>query len=90
MSKSFFFGFLCLLFLSHALPVFADQYDDCIKGCNENLTPCVGQARQTAGNVQEEHDLIAACEKDKTDCMKACSDAEAQTQPPPQEQPQSE
>jgi hypothetical protein len=78
------------LLLSHGLPVFADQYDDCINGCKQNLSPCVDQARQTAGNVQEEQDLIAACEKNKSDCIKACSEAEAMPQPPPEEQPQSQ
>jgi hypothetical protein len=78
------------LLLSHALPVFADQYDDCVKGCNENLAPCVAQARLNAGNIQEEQDTVAACEKSKSDCTKACSDAEAKPQPPPQEQPQNQ
>jgi hypothetical protein len=92
MSKSFYILSLSLFLLSHGLPVFADQYDDCIKGCNENLAPCIDQARLKAGNVQEEQDLIAACNKSKSECKKACSDAEAQSQQPQpllDEQPQS-
>jgi hypothetical protein len=89
MSKSMFFLSLCLLLLSHGLPVFADQYDDCINDCKQTVAPCVEQVRLTAGNIQEEQDLIAACEKSKADCIKACKDAETQPQPPPQEQPQS-
>ncbi|HEX2768117.1 MAG TPA: hypothetical protein VHN12_02435 [Geobacteraceae bacterium] len=90
MSKLLFFLSLSLLLLSHGLPVFADQYDDCINDCKQNLAPCVDQARLTAGNVQEEQDLIAACEKSKADCIQGCKGAEAQPQPPPQEQPQSQ
>ena len=75
------------------LPAFADQYDDCVKGCNEGLTICINQVRLSAGNVQEEQDLNAACEKNKADCSKACSAAEVApetpSQTPPEEQPQS-
>jgi hypothetical protein len=78
------------LLLSQALPVFADQYDNCTKGCNENLAPCVEQARLTAGNVQEEQNMIATCKKSKSDCIKECSEAEASPQPPSEEQPQSQ
>jgi hypothetical protein len=89
MSKSLFFFSLCLLLLSHALPVSADQYDDCITSCNQTLAPCVDQARLTAGNVQEEQDSIAACEKNKAGCIQACKDAETtpSSPPPPQQQP---
>jgi len=88
MSKSIFFVSICLLLLSHALPVFADQYDDCVNGCNESLTSCINQSRLTAGNVQEEQDLIAACENNKADCTRACSEAEATPQTPSGTPPQ--
>jgi hypothetical protein len=85
MSISRFFLSLFLLFLCSVHPAFADQYDECINGCSQNLGPCSDQARLTAGNVQEEQDLIAACERNKLDCVQSCKDAE--TQPPPQPQP---
>jgi hypothetical protein len=88
MSKSLFFFSLCLLLLSYALPVSADQYDDCITSCNQPLAACVEQARLTAGNVQEEQDSIAACEKSKAVCIKACKDAETAPSSPPQPQQQ--
>ena len=90
MSKSLFILSLCLMLLSHGLPVFADQYDDCVKECKENLAPCIEQAKLSAGNVQEEQDHINACKKGESDCIKACSDAEAQTPQPSQEQPQNQ
>ena len=90
MSNSLFYLALVLWSLSPAISVFADQYDDCINGCKLNLAPCIDQARLNAGNIQEEQDLIAACEKSKADCRKACSDAESQSEPPPQEQPQNQ
>jgi len=77
------------MLLSHGLPLFADQYDDCVQGCKEKLAPCIEQAKLTAGNVQEEQDSITACKIGQSDCIKACSDAEAQNPPPPPEQPQS-
>ena len=90
MPKSLFVVSLVLLLLSHGLPAFADQYRDCINGCNQAVAPCVDQARLTAGNVQEEQDLIAACENTKASCVQACRDADAPSAPPPQEeQPQS-
>ncbi len=81
---------LCLLLLSPAVPVSADQYDDCVAGCSQSsVTSCTEQARLSAGNVQEEEELIAACEKSRADCLKGCSDAEAQSSsPPPQDQEQ--
>ncbi len=88
MSKSLFILPLCLLLLSLGLPAFADQYDDCKLDCDQPVAPCVEQARLTAGNVQEEQDLIAACQKNKTDCIQACKEAEVQAQTPPQDQPQ--
>jgi outer membrane biosynthesis protein TonB len=86
MSKSLFIGLLFLVLLTHGFPVFADQYDDCLNDCGQQAKPCIEQAKLTAGNVQEEQDMIAACEKIKADCIQACKDAEAQPQPPPQEQ----
>jgi len=78
---------LSVLLFSTGVPVLADQYDDCVSACNEALSPCTDQAKLNAGNVQEEQDSIAACEKSKADCIQACSAAEAQPQAPPQEQP---
>lgn len=88
MSKTLFIVPLCLFILSRALPVFADQYDDCLNECNQNLAPCIEQIRISAGNIQEEKDSIAACNKAKADCIQACMAAETQPQAPPKEQPQ--
>lgn len=79
---------LCLLLLSHALPVCADQYDDCLAGCGQPLASCIKKAKLTAGNIQEEHDLIAACNKNKADCIQGCKDAEASSNTPPHPQAQ--
>lgn len=84
MSKSLFILPFCLLLLSPAPPAGADQYDDCLKECSQPLASCVEQARLTAGNIQEEQDLIAACNKTKADCIQVCRDAEVTpTSPPP-------
>lgn len=88
MSKSLFVVSLCLLLLSPGFPASADQYDDCLDGCKQSVAPCSEQARLTAGNVQDEQNLIAACESSKNDCLTACRNAEAQPEPPPQEQPE--
>lgn len=97
MTKSLFSLALGLLLLFCAIPAMADQYDDCVSGCEQNLKQCVEQVRLTAGNVQEEKDMIAACEGSKANCRQVCTDAETQPQPPqqqeqssdqPQEQPQ--
>lgn len=87
MSKSMFFLSLCLLPIILALPAFADQYDDCVTACNPNLAPCIEKARLSAGNIQEEQDMIAACEKIKADCIQKCKDDETRPQAPPAEQP---
>jgi hypothetical protein len=90
MPKSLFIVPLCLLLISHALPVCADEYDDCRTGCSQmDLAPCIEQARNSAGNIQEEQDGIAACEKSKADCFQTCKDATTtpDSPPPPQEQP---
>ncbi len=81
---------LCFLLLSSALPAAADQYDECISGCSPPVAPCIEQARLTAGNVQEEQDMIAACNKGKADCIQACKSAETTPMPPPEtkEEPQ--
>jgi len=80
---------LSLLMVIHmfCLPVYADQYDDCLHDCSQKLAPCVEQAHLTAGNVQEEQDLVAACDKNKEECIKVCRDAEVQSQPQSQPQP---
>lgn len=80
---------LCLVLPSHALPVFADERDDCINGCKQTVAPCIEQARLSAGNIQEEQDLIAACEKNKYECIDACKAADSieNTSPPPNVQP---
>ena len=78
--------FFLLLFLSK--PVFADQYDDCLLGCDQAQASCLEQARLTAGNIQEEEDMIAACQKTKENCAQACNDAETQTRTPRQDQSQ--
>jgi hypothetical protein len=90
MSKSLFSISLGFLLLSCGMPAFADQYDDCIGVCAQNLTQCVDQSRLTAGNVQEEQELTAACQKSKADCRQACTDAETQPQSQPQPQDQSQ
>ena len=77
---------LSLLFFSSAAVACADQYDDCVAGCGQSASVCTEQVRVTAGNVQEEEDLIAACEKIRSDCQKGCSDAESQN-PAPQDPP---
>jgi hypothetical protein len=78
---------LSLLLFSPVVPALADQYDDCLAGCGESVVAsCIEQARLSAGNIQEEAELIAACEKARENCLKGCSDAESQNQPPPQEQ----
>jgi len=82
MTKLLFSLSLTVLLLSTGVPVLADQYDDCVSACNEALSPCIDQAKLNAGNVQDEQDSIAACEKSNTDCMEACSNTKA----PPQEQ----
>lgn len=79
---------LCLVVLFQGQSVFADGFDDCLDNCGQNLAPCIDQARLTAGNVQEEQDMIAACNKTKSDCIQGCRDAEAQPQTQPQPQPQ--
>ena len=86
MSRSRFVLTLSLLLACYALPAAADQYDDCLANCQQAVAPCVEQARLNAGNIQEEEDSIAACEKGKAGCIQACRDAETQPQPP-QEQP---
>ena len=86
MSKSLFILSLCLLLVSRALPAFADGYDDCLDGCRNTVAPCVEQVRLTAGNIQEEENLIAACERNKDACIQACRDAEANPSPPPASQ----
>ncbi len=78
---------LSLLFFSSAGVAYADQYDDCVAGCGQSASVCTEQVRVSAGNVQEEEDLIAACEKIRSDCQKGCSDAESQSPAPPQEPP---
>jgi hypothetical protein len=92
MSKIVLFLLSGLLLFSHTVPAFADGYDDCLDGCRQTVAPCVEQVRLNAGNIKEEEDGIAACEKSKADCIQACKDAEAQPQSPPpaQEQPPQE
>jgi hypothetical protein len=77
---------LSLLFLS-SVSAHADQYDDCVAGCAQSASVCTEQVRVTAGNVQEEEELIAACEKIRSDCQRGCSDAESQSPAPPQDPP---
>jgi hypothetical protein len=86
MSKSLFFLSLGVILHCGCLPALADQYDDCRNDCNRLSPPCIEQARLSAGNVQEEQDLIAACGQKKNDCIQACRDAEVQFQAPPPEQ----
>ena len=90
MSKSMFIlPLFLLLLLSQALPAFADQYDDCLAVCGQPLASCIEQAKLNAGDVQDEQDLIAACNKTKSDCIQVCKDAEtAPDSPPPQAQPE--
>jgi hypothetical protein len=83
MSKSLFMLPLCLFLLFNAFPAFADLYDDCLTGCGKPLDSCIKQAHLTAGNIQEEQDYIAACNKTKDDCIQACKDAEASSSPSP-------
>lgn len=90
MSKSLLLLSLCIVLLSPTLPVLADERGDCIDGCKQALAPCVEQARLTAGNIQEEQDLIAACKTKKVDCIDACKVAADApdtpgSPPPPQE-----
>jgi hypothetical protein len=87
MSKSLLVVSLCLVLLAHGLPVLADDYDDCKNGCIQALAPCIEQAKINAGNIQEEEDTIAACEKSMNGCIQACNDAEAQPKASQQEQP---
>ena len=89
MPKSKVLFLLCVMLLSSALSAAADQYDDCITGCSPPVVPCIEQARLTAGNIQEEQDAIAACEKNKADCLQACKSAETTptAPPPPKEEP---
>lgn len=89
MSKSILFLSLSLLIFSNGT-AFADQYEDCVTGCQEKVAPCVEQARLNAGNIQEEQDSIAACEKGRADCVHACSDAETKPYTSPQEQLQNQ
>ncbi len=78
---------LSLSLLSATMPALADQYEECIAGCGESaVTTCNEKARLSAGNVQEEADMIAACEKARENCLKVCNDAEAQVQPPAMDQ----
>ena len=88
MSKSLFILPLCLLLIFPTSPAGADQYEDCLKECSQPVAPCVEQARLTAGNVQEEQDLIAVCDKTKADCIQVCRDAEVTPVPPPSPPPQ--
>ncbi len=73
-------GFCLLLFVC-AAPAAADQYDDCVTGCSQSVPPCEEQAKIGAGNVQEEQDLIAGCERVRLDCITACREADVPTQP---------
>lgn len=85
MSKTVIFLALCLLLFSQGKNVRADDYDDCINGCKQSLSPCVDQTRLAAGNIQEEENMIAACEQSKAACIQACRDAEALPHSPPPE-----
>ena len=86
MSKLLFILALCFVLLTPALPAVADQYDDCVGGCSQGVPQCVEQARNSAGNIQEEQNSIAVCNKTKADCIHSCRDAEdpSPASPPPQ------
>jgi hypothetical protein len=89
MSKvRFVISICCFVIVLSVMTAGADQYDDCLDNCNHNADPCIEQARLSAGNVQEEQDMVAACNNNKSECIKACHDAATQPQSTPQEQPQ--
>ncbi len=83
MSRYLLGGALTLLLLSPAVPVSADQYDDCMENCRQRLASCIDQAHTAAGNVQEEQELLASCERSKEECNQACTTAEVQPEPSP-------
>lgn len=80
---------LCFLLISSALSAVADEYNDCRDACKAmDLAPCLEQAHNTAGNIQEEQASIATCNKTKADCVQSCKDKEATPDSPPPSQPQ--
>ena len=73
---------ICILTLFLANSAFADGFDDCMSGCDQPNPACIEQARLSAGNVQEEENLIAACNKSVETCKEGCKGAEATSAPP--------
>ena len=78
---------LGLMLVIHVVPATADQLDECMRGCEPPLASCIDQARLNAGNVQEEQDLIAACENSKIDCRRSC-EGEPPLTPPQEKSPE--
>ncbi|MDD2853499.1 MAG: hypothetical protein PHY09_16555 [Desulfuromonadaceae bacterium] len=91
MTKSLLMIALGLTIFGQSAAAVADEYDDCKAACRNGVVPCIDQVKISAGNIQEEEDMIAACKKESIDCIQRCDDAETKPTPAaPPEKPAEE